>query len=49
MFVSAADAERVVKLGTEAGYTMIDAGVVEDGKREVVFEPENITLTPPGA
>lgn len=49
VFVSAADADRVVKLGTEAGYTMMDVGVVEDGKREVIFEPENITLNPPGA
>jgi phosphoribosylformylglycinamidine cyclo-ligase len=49
VFVSANDAERVVKLGTEAGYAMMDVGVVEDGKREVLFEPENITLNPPGA
>lgn len=49
MYVPASEADRVLKLGTEAGYTMMDVGVVEDGKREVVFEPENITLNPPGA
>jgi phosphoribosylformylglycinamidine cyclo-ligase len=49
VFVSAKDAERVVKLGKKAGYVLADVGVVERGERKVLFEPENIILPPPGA
>jgi phosphoribosylformylglycinamidine cyclo-ligase len=48
IFAPASEAERIVALGTKAGYTLKDVGIVEEGKREVIFEPENITLTPPG-
>ena len=48
VFVSAQEAARVVELGEKAGYRLADIGVVEAGKRQVVFEPENITLAPPG-
>lgn len=48
IFVSAEDAKKVITLGKKAGYELMDVGTVEEGKREVVFEPENITLAPPG-
>lgn len=48
IFASAQDAEKIISLGTAAGYTLMDVGVVEEGARQVIFEPENITLTPPG-
>lgn len=48
IFVPPAEAERVVQIGKGAGYDLMDVGAVEDGKRQVVFEPEDITLAPPG-
>lgn len=48
IFAGAEDAEKIVSLGTTLGYTMMDVGVVEAGTRSVIFEPENITLMPPG-
>ena len=47
VFAPAAEAERIVSIGTKAGYTLADVGIVEEGKRETIFEPENITLAPP--
>jgi hypothetical protein len=35
-------------LGKSIGYELADIGAVEEGKREVVFSPGNITLSPPG-
>jgi len=48
IFAPAAEAERILKIGQKAGYTLEDVGVVEKGKREVIFEPADITLPPPG-
>lgn len=48
IFAGTDEAERIVKIGTEAGYTMKDVGIVEDGPRQTIFEPENIVLPPPG-
>jgi phosphoribosylformylglycinamidine cyclo-ligase len=48
VFVSAADAARVVEVGRKAGYDLMDVGVVESGPRQVIFEPEHLTLPPPG-
>ena len=48
VFVPANEAERVVAVGKKAGYDLADVGVVEAGKRSVIFEPEKITLPPPG-
>jgi phosphoribosylformylglycinamidine cyclo-ligase len=42
------DADRIVSVGRTAGYELEVVGAVEEGKREVVFGPGNITLTPPG-
>lgn len=40
--------DKILSLGKEAGYELTDVGIVEEGKRQVIFEPENLTLTPPG-
>jgi phosphoribosylformylglycinamidine cyclo-ligase len=51
IFVSAAEADKVLKTGIAAGYEMMDVGIVEEApasERGVIFEPENITLPPPG-
>jgi phosphoribosylaminoimidazole (AIR) synthetase len=48
IFVPQSEVERVVSLGTSAGYELMEVGRVEEGERKVVFEPENITLAPPG-
>jgi phosphoribosylformylglycinamidine cyclo-ligase len=48
VFVSKRDVDTVLKLGKNAGYLLADVGAVEKGKRQVVFEPENIVLSPPG-
>jgi len=48
IFVPANEVERTIKIGTEAGYELLDVGIVERGERKVIFEPENIILPPPG-
>ena len=48
IFAAADEVERIVKIGTEAGYTIKDVGIVEEGVRQTIFEPENIILPPPG-
>jgi phosphoribosylformylglycinamidine cyclo-ligase len=48
LFVPAEESGKILKLGKEAGYELADVGVVEDGKRQTIFEPENIILNPPG-
>jgi len=48
IFVSPGEVEKVLEIGRGAGYELLQVGVVEEGKREVVFEPEKITLPPPG-
>lgn len=48
VFVPESEVVHTLQLGAEAGYLLADVGVVENGTREVIFEPENITLPPPG-
>src|SRR3989344_1870319 len=48
IFVSKSEASRTIEIGTKAGYEMMEVGRVEKGDREVIFEPEGITLPPPG-
>ena len=38
----------VLAIGKKAGYELMDVGIVEKGERQVIFEPEQITLPPPG-
>ncbi|MEA2715238.1 MAG: phosphoribosylformylglycinamidine cyclo-ligase [Candidatus Parcubacteria bacterium] len=48
IFAPATAVRSVLAIGRKAGYDLIDAGIVEKGERSVIFEPENITLAPPG-
>lgn len=48
IFLPKGEVERAISIGTQAGYELFDLGVVEEGKRQVIFEPEHITLPPPG-
>lgn len=48
IFVPAREVERALSAGKKAGYELLEIGAVEEGKRQVVFEPENVTLLPPG-
>lgn len=48
IFVPEKEVEKVLEIGQKAGYELFDIGEVEEGKRQVIFEPEKITLPPPG-
>jgi phosphoribosylformylglycinamidine cyclo-ligase len=48
IFVPPHEADRAISIGKKVGYDLTDLGIVEEGKREVVFEPEDIILPPPG-
>jgi phosphoribosylformylglycinamidine cyclo-ligase len=48
IFVPFEKVEQTIDIGKKAGYELIDVGKVEKGPRRVMFEPENITLSPPG-
>ena len=42
------EVDKILKIGKDTGYELADIGIVETGERQVIFEPENIILTPPG-
>lgn len=48
IFVPKREADRVIMIGEKAGYSLLDIGLVRSGERRTVFEPEGITLPPPG-
>ncbi|TSC77243.1 MAG: phosphoribosylformylglycinamidine cyclo-ligase [Parcubacteria group bacterium Gr01-1014_31] len=48
IFVPPAAVETGIAEGQRAGYELVDLGIVESGERCVVFEPEHLTLPPPG-
>jgi phosphoribosylformylglycinamidine cyclo-ligase len=48
IFAPAGEVDRILALGRAAGYDLMDIGMVEEGERQVVFEPEGIALRPPG-
>jgi len=48
IYTDAKNAEQILEVGKSIGYELANVGVVEEGKREVLFRPGNITLTPPG-
>lgn len=48
IFASEESVEKILKTGQKAGYELNDLGEVEEGDRCVIFEPEKITLPPPG-
>lgn len=39
---------RAIEVGTKVGYEVIEVGRVEEGDRQVIFEPEDIILSPQG-
>jgi len=39
---------RILSIGSRVGHKLMDVGIVEPGERQVIFEPENIILRPPG-
>ncbi len=47
-FVPRHEVENIIILGESVGYEVIELGRVEEGERKVIFEPEGITLPPPG-
>lgn len=48
IYAPADQIDTIISTGKKAGYELADVGIVEEGKRQVIFEPEKITLTPPG-
>lgn len=48
IFTPASQVDKILSLGQKAGYELADIGAVEDGKRQTIFEPDNIILAPPG-
>ncbi len=48
VFVPRAEVARTLAIGKKVGYTLTEVGVVEEGTRQVIFEPEKITLGGPG-
>jgi len=48
VFVPVGEVERTIQIGKQAGYDLSEVGRVEEGPRRVIFEPEGITLAPPG-
>ncbi len=48
VFVPQEEVDKTVSAGKKAGYDLTILGIVEEGEREVKFEPERIILNPPG-
>mgnify|MGYP003576843264 FL=1 len=48
IFVPQSEVAKIIEIGKNIGYELSDIGVVEEGERQVIFEPGNIILTPPG-
>ena len=48
IFAPAVEVEKIMKIGKDSGYELMDIGTVEGGKRQTIFEPGNIALPPPG-
>lgn len=48
IFAPAGEVDRILALGKAAGYELMDIGIVEEGERQTIFEPEGVILAPPG-
>jgi len=48
IFLPENEVQRTLEIGKAAGYELYDIGIIEKGKRCVIFEPEGLTLLPPG-
>ena len=48
VIVPQSEVAHAVEIGESVGYEIHEIGRVEEGNRQVIFEPEQITLEPPG-
>lgn len=48
IYLPEGEVAKATSAAKEAGYDLLDLGGVEEGERQVIFEPEDITLPPPG-
>ena len=48
IFIPPHEVVRTIEIGQKTGYELFNIGRVEKGERKVIFEPENIILSPPG-
>ncbi len=48
IFVPEKEVDRVLRIGSGAGYSLLKVGRVEEGERQTIFEPLGVTLPPPG-
>ncbi|MDZ4227182.1 MAG: hypothetical protein U1D26_01760, partial [Patescibacteria group bacterium] len=48
VFLPQSEVDRALAVGKSAGYELTILGIVEEGERQVVFEPSDIILGPPG-
>jgi len=48
IFVDPKDVDQVLATGKRAGFELMHIGRVEEGERQTIFEPGDITLPPPG-
>ena len=47
VFVPPHEVDRAIDVGTKAGYDIREIGIVEDGQRRTIFEPEGWLVLPP--
>jgi len=47
-YVPRGEVKKAIRHANKAGYDLYELGVVEKGERMTIFEPEGITLPPPG-
>jgi phosphoribosylformylglycinamidine cyclo-ligase len=48
IYAPAQEVDKILSIGKKVGYELMDVGLVEPGKRQVIFMPKNIILLPPG-
>ncbi|MDD5731324.1 MAG: AIR synthase-related protein [Patescibacteria group bacterium] len=47
-YVPRSSVDSAVEVAAHAGYDLLELGRVEEGERKTIFEPESVTLPPPG-
>lgn len=47
IFAHAEHVDRIITIGTQAGYELLEVGVVEEGTRQTIFGPANDLVLPP--
>jgi len=48
IFAPRSELQQVIDISKKTGHELLNVGIVEKGPRRVIFEPENITLSPVG-